>query len=166
MELSKIDQATLERKAESLGSCLLARGWRFATAESCTGGWIAQAATAVPGSSEWFESGYVTYSNNSKITLLGVDPTLIEKYGAVSGEVAEAMSKGAKSFCKVDCAIAVTGIAGPAGGSLGKPVGTVYFGLATRSDLKVEQKVFKGDRTAVRAQTVLHALGLLTTMVR
>ena len=166
MDLSEIDQAALERKAETLGRSLLNRSWRFATAESCTGGWIAQVATAVPGSSEWFESGYVTYSNQSKIVLLGVDPTLIEKYGAVSGEVAGAMSKGAKVLCKVDCAIAVTGVAGPSGGSPEKPVGTVYFGLAADSGVKVERKVFKGDRAAVRAQTVMHALGLLTFLTQ
>ena len=166
MDLSEIDQATLEKKAETLGTYLLARGWRFATAESCTGGWIAQVATAVPGSSEWFESGCVTYSDRSKIAFLGVDPILIGKYGAVSGEVAEAMSKGAKTVCKADCAIAVTGIAGPSGGTAVKPVGTVYFGLAGYSHTKVEKKVFRGNRTSVRAQTVLHAFSLLTAMAR
>ena len=166
MELSEIDQLTLEKKAETLGSFLLERGWRFATAESCTGGWIAQVATAIPGSSEWFESGCVTYSDRSKIAFLGVDPILIEKYGAVSSAVAEAMSEGAKTLCNADCAIAVTGVAGPSGGTAAKPVGTVYFGLAGIADTMVEKKIFRGDRSTVRAQTVFHALNLLTDIAR
>ncbi|MGE0482966.1 MAG: CinA family protein [Gammaproteobacteria bacterium] len=153
------DQDTLETLARELGELLLERGWRAATAESCTGGWIAQAVTAIAGSSDWFEAGLVTYSNTAKIDLLGVEAMLIERHGAVSGETAAAMARGALRVTGADIACAVTGVAGPGGGSAAKPVGTVWFGFTTvdgRSESECRR--FDGDRRAVRAQAVAHAL--------
>ncbi|MCB1746749.1 MAG: nicotinamide-nucleotide amidohydrolase family protein [Gammaproteobacteria bacterium] len=157
------DQDALETLARELGEALLERGWRAATAESCTGGWIAQAITAIAGSSDWFEAGLVTYSNAAKISLLGVAPMLIERHGAVSAETAAAMAAGALRVTGADIACAVTGVAGPGGGSAAKPVGTVWFGFATRTGgAASELGRFDGDRRAVRAHTVAHALrGLL-----
>jgi nicotinamide-nucleotide amidase len=141
---------------------LLARGWMLATAESCTGGLIAAACTDLPGSSEWFDRGFVTYSNEAKTDLLDVDPALIEAHGAVSEVVARAMAFGAIRHSRARVSIAVTGIAGPSGGSPDKPVGTVWFGFMVDGRLASETKRFAGDRTAVRQATVAYALdGLL-----
>jgi nicotinamide-nucleotide amidase len=138
------------------------RGWMMATAESCTGGLIAAACTDVSGSSDWFERGFVTYSNAAKTGLLGVPAELIEKHGAVSEPVARAMAAGALAHAPVQLAVAVTGVAGPTGGSADKPVGTVWFGWATPAGSYTEHQCFGGDRAAVRAATVRHALaGLL-----
>ena len=152
-------QDELEGLAEELGRRLTERGWRAATAESCTGGWIAQCMTAIAGSSDWFESGLVTYSNAAKIALLGVDPMTIERCGAVSGEVAAAMAEGALRVAGADLAVAVTGIAGPSGGTSTKPVGTVWLGFAaTGMKVDAEMRHFDGDRREVRAGTVSFAL--------
>ena len=113
-----------------------ARGLRIATAESCTGGLVAGALTAIAGSSDVFDRGFVTYSNEAKAEMLGVDPRLIETHGAVSPETAEAMAKGALAHARADIVVAVTGIAGPGGGSAQKPVGLVYFGTASASALR------------------------------
>jgi nicotinamide-nucleotide amidase len=138
------------------------RGWMMATAESCTGGLIAGACTDVSGSSDWFERGFVTYSNAAKTGLLGVPAELIEKHGAVSEPVARAMAAGALAHAPVQLTVAVTGVAGPTGGSADKPVGTVWFGWATPAGTFTEHQRFDGDRAAVRAATVRHALaGLL-----
>lgn len=143
----------------ALGDALRARGMMLATAESCTGGLIAAACTAVAGSSDWFERGFVTYSNAAKTELLGVDEALIQAHGAVSAEVACAMADGALAHSKAGIAVAVTGIAGPGGAVPGKPVGTVWFVLARRGEAgRAELLQFGGDRTAVREQTVAHAL--------
>ena len=138
------------------------RGMTVATAESCTGGLIAAALTAIAGSSDVVDRGFVTYSNAAKTEMLGVDPSLIEQFGAVSEPVAAAMASGALQRAPVDLAVSVTGVAGPGGGTPGKPVGTVCFGLATRhGETQTERQVFPGDRTDVRNATVLHAFGLL-----
>lgn len=138
-----------------------ARGWRIATAESCTGGLIASALTAIAGSSDVVECGYVTYSNAAKAAMLGVDPALIEANGAVSRPVAAAMAAGALARSGTQMAVSVTGVAGPGGGSAAKPVGTVWFGLALAGSVTTECVTFPGDRDAVRAATVMHALRLL-----
>ena len=141
---------------------LKARGHTMATAESCTGGLIAGACTEVSGSSEWFERGFVTYSNAAKTELLGVPVELIAQHGAVSEPVARAMAAGALAHSPAQLAVAVTGVAGPTGGSADKPVGTVWFGWATPAGTFNEHQRFDGDRAAVRAATVRHALaGLL-----
>lgn len=147
---------------EQLATELKARGWMMATAESCTGGLIAGACTELSGSSEWFERGFVTYSNAAKTELLGVPAALIAAEGAVSEAVARAMAAGAVQHARVPLAVAVTGVAGPTGGSADKPVGTVWFGWATPSGVFTERQRWAGDRSAVRQATVQHALaGLL-----
>lgn len=155
--------AELARLVEALAVALTARGWMLAAAESCTGGWIAKCCTDRAGSSAWFESGVVSYSNDAKRRLLDVDAGVLEREGAVSRAVALQMAEGARRRSGADAALAVTGIAGPDGGSADKPVGTVWFGWAVGDrPAEAERRVFGGDREAVRRQTVAHALrGLL-----
>ncbi|AHE98443.1 CinA family protein [Thioalkalivibrio paradoxus] len=141
---------------------LQARGLRVCTAESCTAGGIAAALTDLAGSSAWFECGWVTYSNASKVRLLGVDPGLLERWGAVSEPVAAAMCAGALERSTADLALSVTGIAGPGGATLEKPVGLVWFGWMRRGGTaRTESRVFPGDRAAVRAAAAAWALGQL-----
>ena len=143
----------------TLALALRERGLKLATAESCTGGLIAAACTAVAGSSDWFERGFVTYSNDAKAESLCVDAQLIAAHGAVSREVALAMAEGALAHSKAQLAVAVTGIAGPGGGSAGKPVGTVWLAIARESEpTQAELLQLHGDRTAIREQTVQQAL--------
>ena len=142
----------------ALGERLRARGWRMAAAESCTGGLIAAACTSVAGSSDWFERGFVTYSNEAKTELLGVPAALIAAHGAVSEEVARAMVAGALAKAPVQLAVAVTGIAGPGGAVPGKPVGTVWLGWGTAGGVQAERLQLAGDRAAVRHGTVQAAL--------
>jgi nicotinamide-nucleotide amidase len=149
-----------------LARLLLRQGWFLTTAESCTGGLIAAHCTELAGSSNWFERGFVTYSNAAKCELLGVDAALIDRHGAVSEAVARAMAVGALAHSRAQVAIAVTGVAGPAGGSAEKPVGTVWLAWATPMGLISEVKHFDGDRTAVRQATVQHALTRLTEFLR
>jgi nicotinamide-nucleotide amidase len=149
-------------RVEELATLLLARGWMLATAESCTGGMIAAACTDLSGSSGWFERGFVTYSNEAKTELVAVPAQLIEQHGAVSEPVARAMAAGAVAHSRATVSIAVTGVAGPTGGSADKPVGTVWFGFQVDGRLTSELQRFAGDRAAVRAATVRHAIdGLL-----
>ncbi len=148
-----------------LSEGLLARGWMMATAESCTGGMIAAACTDLAGSSQWFERGFVTYSNEAKTEMLSVDAALIADHGAVSEVVARAMAHGAARHSRAQVAVAVTGIAGPTGGSAAKPVGTVCFGFMVDGRLVSETRRFDGDRAQVRAQTVAHALQRLVDLV-
>ncbi len=156
-----IDAAILSA-AESLLERCRARGLHIATAESCTGGLIAASLTAITGSSDVVDRGFVTYSNAAKTEMLGVSATLIERVGAVSAEVATAMAAGALARSAGDLAVAVTGIAGPGGGSAKKPVGLVWFGVAERdAETMCASRVFPGDREAVRRQTVAMALRLL-----
>ena len=146
--------------AEKLGQRLKARGELLVTAESCTGGWAAQAVTAIAGSSDWFERGFVTYSNAAKEEMLGVRPGTIAKHGAVSEHTAREMALGALEHSRGTIALAITGVAGPGGGSAAKPVGTVCFAWACKGhDASAETRHFRGDRDAVRRQSVEHALG-------
>ena len=146
------------RLCASLALTLQARGWMLATAESCTGGLIAAHCTDLPGSSHWFERGFVSYSNTAKQEMLGVPAALIEWHGAVSEPVARAMAAGAVAHSQAQVSIAVTGIAGPGGGSDDKPVGTVWFAWSVGPQVESERCVFAGDRRAVRRATVIHAL--------
>ena len=197
------DDAGLIARLPALAEGLRARSWRLTTAESCTGGLVAALCTSVAGSSDWFERGFVTYSNAAKTELLGVDrvsilrfrhlleehnlspkilevinaklaahglllktgtvvdATLIAAHGAVSEPVVRAMAQGALAHSAADLAIAVTGIAGPTGATPGKPVGLVWLGLAWRGETRAEQRVFAGDRTAVRSATVQWGLDRL-----
>ena len=148
-------------RVRTLATLLTRRQQRLATAESCTGGLIASALTALAGSSVWFERGWVTYSNVAKTEELAVNAALIDHHGAVSEVVAAAMAEGARSTAHVDYALAVTGIAGPEGGTLDKPVGTVCFGWATPNGTQTETCHFVGDRRQVREQSVAYALGAL-----
>jgi nicotinamide-nucleotide amidase len=149
-----------------LAELLQQQGRMMATAESCTGGLIAGACTDLSGSSNWFERGFVTYSNAAKTELLGVDPALIAAEGAVSEPVARAMAEGAVARSRAQVAVAVTGVAGPNGGSAEKPVGTVWFGWSVQGRVRTERRRFDGDRAAVRAATVHHALQTLLTLLR
>ena len=152
----------LDQLAARLGQRLRAAHDRVVTAESCTGGWIAKAMTGVSGSSDWFDSGMVAYSYEAKQALLGVRPQTLESEGAVSRETVIEMVSGALVHSGASVAVAVTGIAGPGGGSADKPVGTVWFGWYVAGVSATEMQHFAGDRAAVRAQTVAHALaGLL-----
>ena len=161
---------------EQLAEVLQQHGWMLATAESCTGGMIAASCTNLSGSSNWFERGFVTYSNEAKHEMLGVDSALITQHGAVSEAVARAMALGAMRRSQAQVTLAVTGVAGPAGGSADKPVGTVWFAWATPSDtgptlgaetawVKSEVKHFAGSRQEVREQTVAHSLQVLLELL-
>ena len=156
----------LEADLTDISAQLLARGWMLATAESCTGGLIAAACTDRAGSSQWFERGFVTYSNDAKADMLGVPSALIAQHGAVSEPVARAMAEGALAHSRAQVSLAVTGVAGPSGGSADKPVGTVWFGWCVAGVTHTELQQFAGDRTAVRAATVHHALTHLCTLLR
>lgn len=148
--------------AAQVGSALQAKGLLLATAESCTGGGVAQAVTEVAGSTGWFDCGFVVYSNVSKTELLDVSAAMIAQHGTVSEEVAAAMAIGALSNSSAHVAVSTTGIAGPSGAVPGKPVGTVCFGWARGDSVRTERLVFQGDRHSIREQTVRHALqGLL-----
>jgi len=149
----------------ALAGLLLEKGWMLATAESCTGGLIAGACTELAGSSAWFERGFVSYSNAAKTELLGVDAALIEAHGAVSEPVARAMAEGAIARSAARAAVAVTGVAGPSGGSPEKPVGTVWFGWSVDGQVRTERRRFDGDRAAVRAATVHYALQTLVGLL-
>jgi nicotinamide-nucleotide amidase len=158
-------QPSLDALCRALAQRLLARHWRLACAESCTGGLVAAACTQLAGSSDWFERGFVTYSNEAKTEMLGVDAGLIAAYGAVSEPVARAMAAGARARAHAEVALSVTGIAGPSGGSAGKPVGTVWFGWSLQGALSSELCRFDGDRAAVRAAAVQHALSRLLALL-
>ena len=165
--MTDINQKSLEALAEQVGSCLLATGETLATAESCTGGWVAQCLTAIAGSSGWFERGFVTYSNAAKTEMLGVQEEKLVEHGAVSEVVAVAMAQGALRHSRADWSVAITGIAGPTGGSAAKPVGTVCFAWAGGDGrIAVETHRFPGGREAVRAQSVRHALAGLHAILR
>jgi len=160
---TRIDDESLSLRAAAVAAELKAHGRILALAESCTGGWIAKVCTDLAGSSAWFERGFVTYSNLAKSECLGVSPSSLQRFGAVSEIVAAEMSRGARSAAHADFAIAVTGVAGPDGGSPDKPVGTVCFGwVGPDEEPETETCLFSGDRDRVRRRTVAHALdGLL-----
>jgi len=154
--------AVLNDTLTELAQALMARGWSLTTAESCTGGLVAAACTELSGSSAWFERGFVTYSNAAKTEMLGVPAELIAAHGAVSEAVAQAMAAGALRHSAAQIAVAITGVAGPLGGSVDKPVGTVCFAWATPSGVFSERLHLSGDRAAVRYAAAEHALiGLL-----
>lgn len=157
----------ISRLARELGILLLARGETLAAAESCTGGWVGQAITSVPGSSGWFEASFVTYSNTAKERLLGVSPQTLQEHGAVSAETAMEMARGALERGQTDWSLAVTGIAGPGGGTPTRPAGTVLFAWLSRNGLRATEAMrFAGDRHAVRMQSVAHALESLLQRLR
>ena len=146
---------------EVIASLLTDRGETVSTAESCTGGLVARRLTELPGSSKFFMEGAVTYSNEAKVRTLGISQGTLDKYGAVSGETAEAMAVGIRNRTGTDYAISVTGIAGPDGGSEEKPVGTVWFGLADRNEVMTKKVLFPGDRYLIRWRSSQAALDLL-----
>ncbi|KQX37915.1 damage-inducible protein CinA [Variovorax sp. Root434] len=150
----------------ALAGLLQQKGWMLATAESCTGGLIGAACTELAGSSAWFERGFITYSNEAKTELLGVDAAVIAAHGAVSEPVARAMATGAIAHSSPSrVALAVTGVAGPTGGTPDKPVGTVWFGWSVDGDVRTERRRFDGDRATVRAATVRYALQTLVELL-
>ncbi len=153
-----LSECSTQAACALLANLLLKKYWLLATAESCTGGLIAATCTDLAGSSAWFERGFVTYSNEAKTEMLGVDATLIEAHGAVSQEVVRAMAQGALAHSRAQVAVAVTGVAGPTGGSVAKPVGTVWFGFALPGQVISEMCCFDGDRAQVRAATVRQTL--------
>jgi nicotinamide-nucleotide amidase len=155
-KVGAIFKAKGEKRGQGAKSLLLA------TAESCTGGGIAEAITRIPGSSEWFDRGFVTYSNEAKVEMLGVESNVIDRYGAVSDAVVRQMAEGALARSKAHVAVAVTGVAGPGGGTVDKPVGTVWFAWVVRDKSIISERcMFKGDRAAIRRQTIMHALSKL-----
>lgn len=157
--------------AKELAGALVPQGWKIALAESCTGGLVCATLTELAGSSDWFERGYITYSNQAKTECLGVSTELLSSFGAVSEPVAKAMAEGALRNAKVKAAIAITGIAGPSGGSAEKPVGTVCFGWSIQNaagalETTCTTKVFQGDRQAVRLQATSYALSELLALLK
>jgi len=155
----------LEALALRLGRALLVRTWRVSAAESCTGGWIAKALTDIPGSSQWFDGSVVSYSNAAKTHFLGVSPDLLAANGAVSEPVVRAMANGARDRFRTELAVAVSGVAGPDGGTPDKPVGTVCFAWATPNGTGAARRVFSGGRDAVRRQSVAFAIERLVDLV-
>jgi nicotinamide-nucleotide amidase len=153
-----VNETPTYASAQALGQHLRQRGWTLCTAESCTGGGVAVALTDVPGSSDWFDRAYVTYSNEAKTELLGVPDTLINQFGAVSAEVAAAMARAACQQARTMVSVSTTGIAGPGGATPGKPVGTVWFAWSVAGHVTTEYRVFPGDRAAVRRAAVAFAV--------
>ncbi|MBU3616638.1 CinA family protein [Polynucleobacter sp. JS-Polo-80-F4] len=151
---------------KTLAQILLSRNWTVSLAESCTGGLVCATLTELAGSSEWFERGYITYSNEAKAECLDVPPLLIESHGAVSEQVAKAMAEGAHMNSGSNVAISITGVAGPSGGSAEKPVGTVCFGWATENQTLTKTMHFEGDRQTIRQQATEFALTELIALLR
>lgn len=164
--IESLQRQQIPALVRAISAQLIARHWMMCSAESCTGGMIAAACTDLAGSSGWFERGIVSYSNASKCELLGVPSALIEAHGAVSSAVAEAMAQGALSHSRAQVALAVTGVAGPSGGSAEKPVGTVWFGWSLPGANWTATQRFDGNRHAVRVQSVAHALHELDRALR
>lgn len=164
-----MDDVALSRLAARVGARLRRAGLRVVTAESCTAGWIAKALTDVAGSSAWVDSGYVTYSNEAKVRALGVSPRTLDRFGAVSRQTVREMALGALRVTGVEVAVAVSGIAGPDGGTPQKPVGTVWFCAARRRGRRIGQVAvrarFRGDRDAVRRKSVERALRLIARVL-
>ena len=157
---------TLSLLGTLVGTRLQEHGLVLTCAESCTGGWVAQTVTAVAGSSAWFDRGFVTYSNEAKQEMLGVPLEILDSFGAVSEQTARAMALGALVHAHAQVALSITGVAGPSGGSLEKPVGLVWFGWARSGrEALTESRIFDGDREAVRRQAVIHALQGMLAMI-
>lgn len=150
-----------QQQLQNLASNLSTQNLKVTCAESCTGGLLAANLTRLPGSSAWFDMGFVTYSNEAKQQMLNVNPSTLAHYGAVSEEVVREMALGALISSKADYALSISGIAGPTGGNEEKPVGLVWFGLASKKRIWAESKIFNGDRDQIRAQAVQHAVQLL-----
>jgi nicotinamide-nucleotide amidase len=159
-------EAMIMTQVVTLARLLSERGMMLATAESCTGGWVAKCCTDLPGSSHWFERGFVTYTNESKQEMLGVSADTLLTHGAVSEVTVAQMARGALANSRAQCSVAISGIAGPGGGSVQRPVGTVCFGWAVaEGGVTTERCQFDGDREAVRGQAVVHALqGLISRL--
>ncbi len=155
--MDKLTQQSIDL-ATVVSRQLIRRQWFLASAESCTGGLLAKTCTDLAGSSAWFDRAYVTYSNQAKEQMLGVNPNLIDRFGAVSEQVAEAMVQGVLQQSAVQVAVSITGIAGPGGGSEQKPVGTVCFAIALDGEIKLRSMLFEGDRAQIRQQSVNFAL--------
>jgi len=157
---------SLDALARRVARALKSKGWMLATAESCTGGMVAQVFTSIAGSSEWFERGFVTYSNLAKREMLGVSTTTLSRFGAVSEQTARAMAEGALANSHAQVTVAITGIAGPTGGTPEKPVGMVWFGWAAKNrETQTAREQFEGDRDVVRKQAASRALAGLITLI-
>jgi len=157
--MARVSDEELHQLASELGDKLCARGWMLVTAESCTGGWVGQLVTALPGSSHWYERGFITYANAAKIEMLGVPADTIETYGAVSEETAHAMAAGALAHSHAQAALAISGIAGPGGGTPKKPVGLVCYGWALADGTAMSSTCrLDGDREEIRSRAVAAAL--------
>jgi nicotinamide-nucleotide amidase len=164
--MARVSDEELHQLASELGDKLKARGWMLATAESCTGGWVGQSVTALPGSSQWYERGFITYANDAKIEMLGVPPETLALHGAVSEETASAMAAGALAHSHAQAALAISGIAGPGGGTPKKPVGLVCYGWAL-SDGTVMSSTCRldGDRDEIRSRAVAAAFRGLIDLI-
>ena len=157
--MARVSDEELNQLATELGDRLKARGWMLATAESCTGGWVGQLVTAQPGSSSWYERGFITYANDAKIEMLGVPAEMIEAHGAVSEETASAMAAGALAHSHAQAALAISGIAGPSGGTPHKPVGLVCYGWALADGTLMSSTCrLGGDRDEIRSRAVAAAM--------
>ncbi|MDT8311593.1 MAG: CinA family protein [Methylophaga sp.] len=163
--MPKITDATLYQLTEELATGLLNKQWQLVTAESCTGGWLAKCCTDLPGSSAWFAGGVVSYSNHLKQTLLGVSDDTLAQFGAVSEPIVKAMAQGCMDKLGGHISVAISGIAGPDGGSAKKPVGLVWFGFASAKQSFCRQQIFSGDRESIRRQAVAFALNQLIEML-
>jgi nicotinamide-nucleotide amidase len=164
--MARVSDEELHQLAGELGAALLARGWMVATAESCTGGWVGQLLTAIPGSSAWFERGFITYANTAKQEMLGVPAEILETCGAVSEETASAMAAGALAHSHAQAALAISGIAGPGGGTPQKPVGLVCYGWALADGTRMSSTCrLDGDREEIRARAVAAALRGLIELI-
>ena len=153
------EESSFETLSKAVGEVLLANQLILATAESCTGGWVAQVVTETSGSSQWFDRGFVTYTNDAKQEMLGVEPTTLQRFGAVSEQTVQAMAEGALQYSRAQITLAISGVAGPTGGTSDKPVGMVCFAWAGANfSTQTATQYFQGDRTAVRRQAVHYAL--------
>jgi nicotinamide-nucleotide amidase len=164
--MARVSNEELHQLASELGDKMLARGWMLATAESCTGGWAGQLITSIPGSSHWYERGFITYANAAKTEMLGVPPEILETHGAVSEETAVAMAAGALKHSHAQAALAISGIAGPGGGTPQKPVGLVCYGWALADGTRMSSTCrLDGDREEIRSRAVAAALRGLIELV-
>jgi nicotinamide-nucleotide amidase len=164
--MARVSDEELHQLAFELGEKLIARGWMLATAESCTGGWVGQLLTSLPGSSQWYERGFITYANAAKIEMLGVPEATLESHGAVSEETASAMAAGALAHSHAQAALAISGIAGPGGGTPQKPVGLVCYGWALEDGTVMSSTCrLDGDREEIRSRAVAAALRGLIELV-
>ena len=157
--MARVSDEELHQLAAELGDKLIARGWMLATAESCTGGWVGQLLTSLPGSSQWYERGFITYANAAKIEMLGVPAEVIDEHGAVSEETASAMAAGALAHSHAQATLAISGIAGPGGGTPQKPVGLVCYGWALEDGTVMSSTCrLDGDREEIRSRAVAAAM--------